>query len=438
MAIFKKINESDFTLYESTVHNRKNLFATSSGIQTVRFVSGSISSSYWDSLHLHFYLSGSSVISSSYPGDSDRFSSPYYLLIQPSNNIPNLTKFKTSGSLISIAQENFGESIKRGSVKLTDTQYGSDIVLLDDGNGNLYSPDTTISHSVSALSSSDNYVGNIFYDLGLITITETGSYSHTPSTARFTIKNAVSHSNHFFISSSNLTTSVKFQITSASIDGTVPTDTDTIKYIASGSTLDTTALNTVSKINDTFEGFISASVISEGTCSITNDRSPNNPLLRIANLPPITGSEGITDYQGFSGGTTYIGYNDITSGSFYNIEYDSTQTIYTREYTIVIEPREFNNTMNTTARGLLSSSGAPEAQFHNLSPHLHPNLTSSGWNPYFTTIHLYGSNLDLNKTTFIESKTGFETAEPLIIGSLPRPIQIRKDMKMIFKIRVDI
>ena len=52
------------------------------------------------------------------------------------------------------------------------------IFAADDNNGNLYA--TSASHSQSAATNSgskDNYVGNIFYDLGVVVITETGSWS---------------------------------------------------------------------------------------------------------------------------------------------------------------------------------------------------------------------------------------------------------------------
>ena len=48
---------------------------------------------------------------------------------------------------------------------------------MEDGYGNLYAPSASISSSATALSSSDNYVGNISYNLGIINITETGSFN---------------------------------------------------------------------------------------------------------------------------------------------------------------------------------------------------------------------------------------------------------------------
>ena len=57
---------------------------------------------------------------------------------------------------------------------LIDSTTGARIV--DDSDGNLYSTNATFSQSVSALSSQDNYVGNIFYNVGVFAITETASF----------------------------------------------------------------------------------------------------------------------------------------------------------------------------------------------------------------------------------------------------------------------
>ena len=50
-------------------------------------------------------------------------------------------------------------------------------IIIDDGFGNLYSTNAHHSQSITNASSSDNYVGNIFYDKGIAVITETGSWS---------------------------------------------------------------------------------------------------------------------------------------------------------------------------------------------------------------------------------------------------------------------
>ena len=62
-----------------------------------------------------------------------------------------------------------------GTFQLVDNETSA--IIVDDSNGNLYSTNATFSQSVSALSSSDNYVGNIFYDVGVVTLTETASFN---------------------------------------------------------------------------------------------------------------------------------------------------------------------------------------------------------------------------------------------------------------------
>jgi hypothetical protein len=87
-----------------------------------------------------------------------------------------LNKFYDTGSIVFIPQSKFGDGIKKGSFTLTDSSTAATIKITDDSNGNLYSTNASFSQSVSALSSSDNYVGNIFYDIGAFTITETASF----------------------------------------------------------------------------------------------------------------------------------------------------------------------------------------------------------------------------------------------------------------------
>lgn len=92
-------------------------------------------------------------------------------------------KFHPSGSVIYIPQQYYGEQIKVKSFKLTDNSTSKEIIIQDDGNGNLYSTNAHASRSnASSLSSSDNYVGNIHYQTGVVMITETGSWSGSGTT----------------------------------------------------------------------------------------------------------------------------------------------------------------------------------------------------------------------------------------------------------------
>ena len=128
--------------------------------------SNEVSKSYYDFARINFYLSGST--SESY------FNESFNMGNDGTGRNTFLNKFYDTGSIVFIPQNKFDEEIKRGSFKLTDTTTGATIV--DDSNGNLYSTNATFSQSVSALSSSDNYVGNIFYNVGVFTLTETASF----------------------------------------------------------------------------------------------------------------------------------------------------------------------------------------------------------------------------------------------------------------------
>ena len=175
--------------HKSIVHYSQTLNTSSLAITSSRIVSGSINNTYWQSLNGLFYTSGSPTLTEIYKSGSsdkyDKFDLPHTNFV--SKNLLNpqhINKFHgySSSSLFSIPQQYYGNSIRRGSFQLTDLNNtntsGDNPIIKDDGYGNLYS--TNAGHSQSAatsISSSDNYVGNIFYDWGLAIITETGSWS---------------------------------------------------------------------------------------------------------------------------------------------------------------------------------------------------------------------------------------------------------------------
>ena len=294
--VHKKINRSDITYEDTVVHATQNLNTGSKGIQSISYVSGSIKNNYWQSLHNLFYLSGSPIMSSS--GESQKYLTPNYSL--GLNNVYNpqfRNKFHgyPSGSIITIPQRYFGETIKVGSFKITDTQDSKDVIIVDDKYGNLYS--TNAGHSQSSatsISSSDNYVGNIFYDMGIAVITETGSWSGS------------------------------------------------------------------------------------------------------------------------------INYPQVTSASNFNLEFRSTQTVYTREYNIRLKPNDFNYTLNTTARCFLSGSN-PDLSDVIGNPYVCSEVTGSEWQPYITTILFHRK---INE-------------EPLFMAKLPRPLRKSDLIDMSIKVRLD-
>ena len=238
MSKWKPIDKSEITSEVIIVHKSFTLDNSTSGQKFIQFKSGSSSEfssndsgSYWDTNQVNFYLSGSLLHfasdTSSYL-EGKRFDGLSHTLFENNTTNPTYThKFHSTGSTLSISQYYFGDKIQKGSFQLTDNSHPSGtVIIVDDGYGNLYAPSASISSSgASSISSSDNYVGNISYDLGIINITETGSFSHTPSTGTITFTNtAISHSQEFHISASDLSTTIKFMVNSGSITGSDDTN----------------------------------------------------------------------------------------------------------------------------------------------------------------------------------------------------------------------
>ena len=136
--------------------------------------SNEVSKSYYDFARINFYLSGSDL--SLNEKRFNKIQTPGNL---QNNDLTHFNKFYQEGSLVFVPQNEFGDTIKKGTFVLRDNSTDTEIKIIDDLNGNLYAPDATFSQSVSALSSSDNYVGNVFYDIGAFTITETASFDGT-------------------------------------------------------------------------------------------------------------------------------------------------------------------------------------------------------------------------------------------------------------------
>ena len=430
---FKPLNLDDISVVDSVVHKTQTLLSGSDGVFSIQFRSGSLSQSsdiilsesgsHWNFLSNTFYKSASRHY---YNNELHRFYGNTNAAIGYSGSKQqHLNKFNISGSILSIPQYYFGETIKKGSFILTDNSTAKTMEIKDDGNGNLYSSNAAISRSsATPISSSVNYLGNIYYDLGVVAITETSSFSHTPSTSSFIIETAISHSNYVQITGSDLVTSIKFQV----ISGSTPADTDTIKYLLSGSSKAVTAQNFADKINSIFANYVTASAVGFAV-TMSNDIQPLPPVNKNDNLPLITGSTGLDNFNGFGGGVAEVNYTSVGTGQ-YKFQFDSTQTIYTKEFSVTIKPEEFNHTMNPTVRAF-ASGGSQQLL---TTPYMLNDFTSSLWKPYITGIQLYGKPYRDSKGT---NTRVTNIDEPLIIAKLPRPVKMRDDMTMIFKIRLD-
>ena len=164
--MFKQFTPENQNTYEYKAH--KSFTLSQADVTRHQFLNNSsneVSKSYYDFARINFYLSGST---------DDSYAKQFNIGNDGSGRDTFLTKFYDTGSIVFIPQNKFDEGIKRGTFQLIDNETSA--IIVDDSNGNLYSTNATFSQSVSALSSSDNYVGNIFYDVGVVTLTETASF----------------------------------------------------------------------------------------------------------------------------------------------------------------------------------------------------------------------------------------------------------------------
>ena len=171
--MFKSFTNETKNTYEFKSH--KSYTLNQSNVVRHQFLSASnqsTSASYYQFARINLYLSGSD-----YTVNNPLFNDVVTIGDKKQQSGIYLTKFYESGSICFVSQSQFNEGIKKGSFSLTDNSTASTIKIVDDKKGNLYSTNATFSQSVSALSSSDNYVGNIFYDIGAFTITETASFN---------------------------------------------------------------------------------------------------------------------------------------------------------------------------------------------------------------------------------------------------------------------
>ena len=180
MSIYKEITRENLTTSQKQVFKNHTISSSDAGIVNYKFNSNSSSlsteGSFYNSLKLNFYLSGSD-----YSVSESRYNAPHYTKFSYNSFYPqHLNKFHEfkEGIIYSIPQQYFGEYIKPGSFELNEESTAYKLTIKDDKYGNLYAENSIISASSnSSISSSENYVGNIFYKTGLVTITETGSFS---------------------------------------------------------------------------------------------------------------------------------------------------------------------------------------------------------------------------------------------------------------------
>ena len=112
MYVFGTIDNTSTNIESNEVNYSQNLNTSSLGIQTIKIVSGSINTNYWNSLNTLFYTSGSPK----YIGENRFQNSAVNLSITQKVGEQFLSKYHgyPSSSLITIPNQYFGERIREG------------------------------------------------------------------------------------------------------------------------------------------------------------------------------------------------------------------------------------------------------------------------------------------------------------------------------------
>ncbi len=202
--MFKTLDPGDIRITPFKVGKQFTVANTDSGsgVFSFRAISGSL-----------YNFTTSSAAVKVYPNSASFYAGPSWMLINNMyyNQVNALTKkdwselnpydnfganndkqyrnLHTSASVISVPQKLFGERIKPGSITLTDDSGATTLTIKDDGDGNLY--DFNYSSSFVQFKSGSlafgkfdfreitattgSVIGNVFYDHGVIVMTDTGS-----------------------------------------------------------------------------------------------------------------------------------------------------------------------------------------------------------------------------------------------------------------------
>ena len=153
--------------------------------------------------------------------------------------------------------------------------------------------------------------------------------------------------------------------------------------------------------------------------SVTHPSSSGN---YVGNIFYEQGLAVITETGSWSGS---VNYSDLANDKNFTLEIGSYNTIRTHEYSVTIEPNDFNHSMNWTMRLPLSGTYSSMEEFTGSllsTPYLAADFTGSDFSPYITTINLYQAG---------------DIDTPVAIATFPRPIKKSKKILTTFKIKLD-
>ena len=215
--MFKSFKPGDIQYTETLVHKSITLTDESDSITTVAFNSDSDNrtdpNSYFHSIYQLFYRPNvtkyftydekgyvpNTPIGYLYSGTGSYYSHTDGRCIGSNKQPQHKNKFNKEGVLFTLSSSIYGHYIKPGTFELTDYSNAHTLNVKDDGYGNLYvvpSSGIISSSGTTSISSSENYIGNIFYEHGIAVVSETGSFNNSGS-GQFYISGGVNYSMSF-------------------------------------------------------------------------------------------------------------------------------------------------------------------------------------------------------------------------------------------------
>jgi len=184
--MFKPLDPTDINITPFKVYKEFTLTEvdSGSGLYSFRAISSSAHNFIKDTAVKKTYSSASfyeipswHMINQMYYRDT---SNPYNNFGQ--NDDKQYRLLQPSASVISVPQQLYGERIKPKSIELKDDSTATTVTVVDDGHGNLYDSDYSSSFArfaasnfTASIDGTGSFVGNIFYEHGVLAVTSTGS-----------------------------------------------------------------------------------------------------------------------------------------------------------------------------------------------------------------------------------------------------------------------
>lgn len=208
-------NDSGSGVFRISAYNGSTKNYVSSSDTNITITSGSTTTNYfavptWNLINTMFYRNFRKYKPTIRSVDEALFMEQYPFRLFGIRDYNNQTReLNTSASVISVPRDLYGEEIKPGSIELSATINSVTYDIRDDGDGNLYDNNHSASFaafksssfnrsqgvsSAEATRGSGSEVGNIFYEQGLLVITDTGSYLELGAQGNpYTLKHQATH-----------------------------------------------------------------------------------------------------------------------------------------------------------------------------------------------------------------------------------------------------